>query len=289
MNSIELKAYAKINLDLYITGTRPDGYHLLLTHMQTIDLFDRVSVKRSEDEKISVLMPDCDVPGGPENNAFKAAVLIKETLGAKSGYDIRINKNIPIAAGLGGSSADAAAVLRAVNTLEGSPLKLEQLFKLGAKIGADVPFMIAGGCARCEGIGEVITPQSALGGAYILIALPSEKVNTAWAFKAYDALNKKSQAAGSGMTPALERRDLKAVCGCFYNDLEEPVAGKYPVISQLKEALLSFGALGSCMSGSGSAVFGIFNKKSSLKKCKDEMKAKYKDILLIETTAIERS
>lgn len=263
MHSIKINAYAKINLTLYITGIRSDGYHELSTNMHSIDIRDEVSITRTDSGKISLVCNE-DVPKGSDNTAVRAAHMMKQHLHTDDGFLINIKKNIPIQAGLGGSSADAAAVIRGINELYGSPMSHGEMIDVGAGIGADVPFMIYGGSAHCTGIGEVISPAERLPACFILLAIPWEGVPTKWAFEEFDKRHVPGQHDSTKINDALKQGNLNNIAALLHNDLEEVAAERFPEIARLKETMIESGALGAAMSGSGSGVFGIFDERDRL-------------------------
>ncbi len=253
--SLTIKAYAKINLWLDIAHTRSDGYHDLNTVMRRIDLYDEVTVDTNGSGDVFILCDDPDVPTDERNVAYRAAKLFFATANKNLGAIIRITKRIPKQAGLGGSSTDGAAVLSALNTLCGQPFGIDRLCALGAKLGADVPFCITGGTARCNGIGDLIQPIDCTGFA-VVVVIPELCRFTADAYLKYD------------LSPIPERPGFEAYCNGIgrsrtflasnmYNVFEVIYAD--PRITAVKKELTEAGALGACMTGSGSAVFGIFD------------------------------
>lgn len=274
---ITVKAYAKINLDLYVKGRRDNGYHDLVTCMHTIDIFDEVTVTRNDTGLVYIECDDHSLPADDKNTAYRAAGLMQSEFGLKSGYCIHIKKSIPQKAGLGGSSADAAAVINAIDALEGLNLKDREKFGIGVRIGADVPFQTLGGCARCLGVGEIISPLEPLPECSILLVLPGFGVSTAWAFKEFDRRRAVNAVDMSGdMDSALSEGDLEKACSFLHNDLEPIAASEYEDIRMIREALLRGGALGALMSGSGSGVYGIFAGRQEACDCagviKDSLK-----------------
>ena len=247
---ITVLAHAKLNLYLDIVGMRADGYHLLETVLQSVDLSDIVEVAAAR-EGISVSCSNPEIPTGEKNICYKAAKRFIERVGGNFGAEIRIEKRIPDGAGLGGGSADAAAVLHALNELNGLPMRSDKLLQLAAEIGADVPFCLTGGLAACRGIGEVIEPLSPLPDRFYLIVKPNFRCPTQNAYKLYDS------------APVPAKNALKAFCNAgsrypdmLYNVFEE-IYGNVE-ISSIRAKLRETGALGSCLTGSGSAVFGVY-------------------------------
>ena len=269
MKSISLKAYAKINIGLDITGRRPDGYHLLKSCMQTIDLFDTVTVSKDEaapDDEIKIRTDLPEVPEGRDNIAWKAADLIKKEFDIRCGIAIDIKKNIPMAAGLAGGSTDAAAVLRGMNELFGLGLDIDTLSGFAVKLGADVPFCLRKGLWLCEGIGEILTPLPPLCGLCAVIAKPDTDVSTKWCYEEYDRLKSVSHPDMQALVSAIEAKDMKAACKAAGNVLEEATCPFHPEIEKIKKALVLNGAETALMSGSGSTVFGLFDDRKKAEK-----------------------
>jgi len=257
MNSIELKARAKINLSLDVLRKRTDGYHEVKMIMQTIELHDRVFLEAAQ-EGIDVACSSRWVPSGSGNIAYKAADLLVNELKIKNGVKIRIDKRIPVAAGLGGGSSDAAAVLKGMNTLFTLGLKKSELMEFGRQIGADVPYCIEGGTMLAEGIGEVLTGLQTLSGINVVLVKPRIGVSTAWVYKNLDLNAVLSRPDTDILIRAVENKRLDILAANMKNVLETVTVQRHSVISDIKERLLALGALGSVMSGSGPTVFGLF-------------------------------
>lgn len=258
---LKAKAYAKINLSLDIVGIRGDGYHLIKTVMQSISLHDVISVeKRGADITISCNIPY--IPCDRRNIVYKCAEKFFEHTGTRFGIHIDIQKNIPSQAGLGGGSADGAAVLVLLNKLCKSPLTTEELCEVGAKVGADIPFCIVGGCTLCEGIGEVITPINSNLSLDLCIVKPDFGVSTVEAYRAFDNAEILSRPDTDTVIKALEDGDIKTLSSNLVNVLEMDKK-----IDEIKAFLVDSGAVASCMSGSGSAVFGILENEISIPTC----------------------
>ena len=249
------RAYAKINLSLDIVGVRDDGYHLIKTVMQSISLHDVVSVDK-KDNGISITCNDPAVPCDERNIVHKCARRFFERVRESFGIHIDIQKNIPSQAGLGGGSADGAAVLVLLNKLCGDILTTEELCEIGAKVGADIPFCIVGGCVLCEGIGEVLTPVDSRVILDLCIVKPAFGVSTAEAYKAFDNAEVISHPDTETVIKALESGDKATLSKGLVNALE--MDGR---IEEIKKELVESGAVSACMSGSGSAVFAILDGK----------------------------
>ena len=257
---IRLEAKAKINLFLEITGRLDNGYHTISTVMQEIELCDYVTLTETDSRDI-ILTSDCDtMPLDERNIAYKCAALFFEKADIENkGINIHIEKNIPMEAGLAGGSTDGAATLKALNRLYGEPFTTEELCTLGAKVGADIPFCILGGSVLCEGIGEIMTPIAPLPPCHILVAKGRQGVSTKWAYEQFDLMEER-EIKENPMVELLRKGDIKDICSAMYNCFELLV----PSVGEIKDIMNGCGALGSMMSGSGTAVFGIFDSKEKM-------------------------
>ena len=269
-------AYGKINLYLRICGKREDGYHLLSTLMQSVSLCDFITVECSDcavtdDFKpgISLTTSVENLPCDTRNTAHKAARAFLDVLGRQNiAVKIHIVKGIPSQAGMAGGSTDAAAVLGAMTRFFPGVVSRSELFAIAAQIGADVPFCMDGGTQLCEGIGEVLTPVAPLGGLSLLFIKPGCSVSTPWAFSIYDKLpaekadrSKRDEAINRFLYPSADTGALlrvRTAAPYLYNDLEKVAEQKYPILVEVRNFLLSHGAVAARMSGSGSTVYGIF-------------------------------
>ncbi len=260
MAGITVNAYAKINLFLDITGVLPNGYHSLNNVMQQIELHDEVKVSLSEGSGVKITCDNPAVPADNRNIAYKAAALFSEKTGLSAEITIDVKKNIPVMAGLGGSSTDGAAVLKALNRLCGEPLTKRELEELGAELGADVPFCVRGGAAFCRGIGEKMVDIKGLKDCHILIVKPDFSCGTSEAYMLYDKAPIKSLGEPDGLISALMENDLRKTGKCVYNIFESLY--KDCRIEKIKKDLTALNALGTLLSGSGSAVCGLFETES---------------------------
>lgn len=265
------KAFGKINMTLAVTGRRNDGYHTLCSVMQSISLCNVVKAFRTEGGGVTLYCDDPALPTDERNTAYRAAQAFFCTAGLprRSGIFIKLQKQVPYQAGLGSASADAAGVLATCNALFGQPLSQRRLLALAAKIGADVPFCLAGGTKLAEGIGDVFTPLPNCPGCTLLILHPGEGVSTPEAYRRFDALQNPVQPHAAPMIAALHTGDLHSIAAACGNVFEQccPVAA----VAEMKAALLKSGALGSAMSGSGTAVFGIFADVLSAEKAREAL------------------
>ncbi|MCP5468229.1 MAG: 4-(cytidine 5'-diphospho)-2-C-methyl-D-erythritol kinase [Deltaproteobacteria bacterium] len=262
MQTLKIQAPAKLNLRLDVLGKRPDGYHNILSLMDRINIEDEIHLKIVE-KGIEVKCSHEDVPCDDENTAFKA---LKEILAYSSrnvGIEVEIHKNIPIAAGMGGGSSDAAAVIKGVNELLKLKLNDDKLMKIGAKVGADVPFFLFGAPAYAQGIGDKLSPIEHIPKLYFLIINPGIKVSTK---AVYQKILEDHYSKTRFEDLPIAYRTKKDVVKILNNDLELVTIKEFPIIGEIKGELMKNGAIGSQMTGSGSTVFGIFSDKVKLAK-----------------------
>lgn len=284
MNSISLKAYAKINIGLDVTGKLPDGYHLVKMIMQNIDLYDEVVLTENVSGDIRLDMNVDFLPTDERNLAYKAAKLMKEDFGIDRGIDIYIRKNIPAAAGMAGGSTDAAAVMTGMNKLFDLNIDRNILMEHGLKLGADVPYCIMGGTALAEGIGEKLTQLSPCPDCYVLVAKPDISVSTAYVYTNLVLDDTTVHPDIDMVRNALESGDIRTAAKNMGNLLENVTQKEYPVISEIKHIMDDNGALGSLMSGSGPTVFGLFDDYGTALECLAavDKSDKAKDIHLVK-------
>lgn len=253
MNTLTLSAPAKINYLLDVTGKRPDGYHDLRMIMQRVNLCDTITLTLTDTPGITVTCSSKNAPDGPGNIAWKAARALLDRADSRLGVNIEIIKNIPVAAGLGGGSSDAASVLMGMNTLLQLDLTDRQLMDIGRKLGADVPFFIFKKTALAEGIGEKLTPLPDMPKCWILLVNPAVPVSTAWVYRSLQLTS------GRELNKLPEFfESIEDVVSILSNDLESVTIPAFPIIARIKARLTDLGAAGSMMSGSGPTVFGIF-------------------------------
>ena len=281
--TLRMRANAKINLTLDITGKRPDGYHSLSMIMQSVSLFDRVTVSLQENcpptENIQIICNDPSVPCGAQNLAYKAAsAFFSASRIPNSGVLVAIEKKIPAQAGLAGGSADAAAVLFALNHLLDEPLSRSELLSIGQSVGADVPFCLTGGTQLAEGIGEILSPLPAMHPFPIVIVKPSFSSSTAEAYHAADSACLVHPSALAAVA-ALRNGNLTALSAALGNSFESVVAPEQ--IAAIKQDFIENGAVGSSMSGSGTAVFGLFDSPTAAEMCRRTFLQQYHDVFLV--------
>ncbi len=281
MDEIILKAPAKINLTLDIEEKMDNGYHLLKMIMQTVDLYDFIKIKKTNTGKIEVLCDNANVPTDKSNIVHKACEEFFDDLEITcEGISIEIEKHIPMQAGLAGGSADAAAVIHGLNKLYDTNLDENDLCRIGVSVGADVPFALVGGTVFVTGIGETIQPISNLPECYFVIAKPAENVSTKEAFEKFDEVGSTLTPDSETMIAAIASGNLEEIGEYFCNVFEESVA--LPSVFKIKEIMRENDCLGCSMTGSGSAVYGMFENKLKAKKCKAELKELYEDVFITQ-------
>ncbi len=279
---MKLKAYAKVNISLDIVGKREDNYHLLSMIMQNIDLYDEIDLVEQK-EGITISCNKSYVPTDERNLAYKAAMLFRNHFNIEKGVNIKINKNIPVSAGLAGGSTDAAAVLVGMNKIFNTNASEEELMELGLKLGADIPYCIHGGTALCEGIGERITPIKPFKDKILVLVKPAFGVSTKEVYKAFDLNKVKAHPKTEELIKAIERNDLDYVARNMKNLLENVTLRKHRVLIRIKEEMNALGAINSMMSGSGPTVFAFFDDMLKAQKCFEKMKSKYNDVYITRT------
>lgn len=275
------KAKAKINLTLDIVCKRPDGYHEVNMIMQTLELCDYINV-----EKIFSgieISGTGFIPYDETNLAYKAAKLFFDVSGVRGGARIYIEKILPVCAGMGGGSSDGATVLCALNDLYGKPLSKKVLVKIASRLGADVPYFVFGGTALATGIGEKLESITPFEKTPVVVVKPPVSVSTPLAYKGLDFGTMIHPDVDSAVT-AIENGDRQKLCKVIGNAFEQTVFCEYPQIEKVKSAMIALGADGALMSGSGSAVFGLFLNPETAKKAYNELKKEYKDVFLTYTT-----
>ena len=277
-----VKAYGKINISLDVVGKREDGYHLLKMIMQNVDLYDSLSFQKCN-KGINISCNKPYIPTDEKNLVYKAAQLFMDTYHIHEGINIYLKKNIPVAAGMAGGSADAAAVLKALPQIFKIDVDINELMKLGVKIGADVPYCIMGGTALCEGIGEIITPLKPFKNQILVLVKPNFGVSTKEVFKNLDVTKIFKHPDTDEIINAMEQENVEAVCNGMKNLLENVTLRKYPVLKRIKEDMIKMGAMGSMMSGSGPTIFAFFDDMLKAQRCYDKFKIQYKEIYLTRT------
>lgn len=276
MKQVTVVAPAKLNLTLDVTGVLPGGYHALDMIMQTITLHERVVLRKSNDLVLS--LPGSRVPPNDKNTAIKAALAFFNYTGLLAGVDMTVYKVTPVRAGMAGGSADAAAVLVGLNELYGAKLSMSELCALGATIGADVPFALMGGTCRVQGLGDMMKPLPPCPDCWFVVVMPSVGVSTPAAFAAYDEMGSSVHPDSAAAEQAIRAEDLAELCAQMGNALEE-CSGAVET-PHIKSMLTQNGALASLMTGSGSAVFGVFDDEQKAKKAADALHKEYRQVYL---------
>ncbi len=270
--AIHLKAYGKINLGLDVVRKREDGYHEVRMIMQTVSVYDSLELAKTETPGIKLETNLDWLPVDEGNLAYRAADMLMQEFGIKKGVHIRLEKNIPVAAGMAGGSTDAAAVLKGVNELFSLGLSEQELMKRGVKLGADVPYCIMGGTALSEGIGEILTPLSAIPVCHLLIAKPEVGVSTKFVYENLRANELEKHPDIDGMAEAVRNGDLAGVINRLENVLETVTIPSYPIIDEIKSFMKAHGAENVLMSGSGPTVFGIYTSEELLHEAAEALK-----------------
>lgn len=282
MKELTIPAYAKINLTLDVLGKRPDGYHDLSMVMQSVSLADQVIIRETGEEGFTLKTDLGFLPGADKNIAGVAARAFARYTGADlSGLEIELQKHIPVCAGTAGGSSDGAAVLRGLNRWFSCGLSLRHLAEIGEEVGSDVPYCVLGCTALAEGRGEKLTCLPALPDCHIVLCKPGFSVSTPELFRRIDELKLRFHPDTAGVLAALEEGDLAGVSRRMFNVFEEALpAQRRAVVEEIKSTLLSRGALGACMSGTGPTVFGIFDNAESAQSVADELKQSYAETFL---------
>lgn len=274
MDSIRLKARAKINLGLDVLGKREDGYHKVRMVMQTIGIYDRLILTKIPEEEIRITSNLAFLPVNENNLIYKAIKLLKDEYHFPGGVSVDLNKFIPVAAGMAGGSTDAASTMFGVNRLFGLNLSMGKMMELGVRLGADVPYCVMRGTALAEGIGEKLTRITPVPHMWILIAKPQINVSTRLVYEQLDMGGIQKHPDIDGIIRAIEAQDVVRIAQSMGNVLENVTVPLYPVIETIKQDMLSHGAINAMMSGSGPTVFGIFPDEQTTLACQAFLKKK---------------
>lgn len=274
-NDISLKALAKINLGLDVVRRREDGYHEVRMIMQTIQLYDRLDIKRTQEPGIQIQTNLSFLPVNENNLIYKAAKLLMDEFSITDGVSVKLDKRIPVAAGMAGGSTDAAAMLIGVNRLFSLGLTKRQLMERGVQIGADVPYCIMRGTALAEGIGEALSPLPPMVKCPVLIAKPSISVSTKFVYQNLKLDDTTIHPDIDRLIDDIKAKNLHDIAAHMGNVLETVTIPNYPVIDEIKKHMLSNGAVGAMMSGSGPTVFGLFDNEDTAKKAYKAMRSSH--------------
>lgn len=274
-NDISLKALAKINLGLDVVRRREDGYHEVRMIMQTIYLYDRLDIKRTQEPGIQIQTNLSFLPVNENNLIYKAAKLLMDEFSITDGISVKLDKRIPVAAGMAGGSTDAAAMLFGMNRLFSLGLTKRQLMERGVQIGADVPYCIMRGTALAEGIGEALSPLPPMVKCPVLIAKPSISVSTKFVYQNLKLDDTTIHPDIDRLIDDIKAKNLHDIAAHMGNVLETVTIPNYPVIDEIKKHMLSNGAVGAMMSGSGPMVFGLFDDEDTAKKAYKAMRSSH--------------
>ena len=278
--SVTVLAPAKLNLSLDVVGTLPNGYHDLDMVMQTIDLYEKITLRTSCDLRLA--LPGSFVPANDKNTAFKAALAFFDYTGLLAGVDMNVYKRVPVRAGMAGGSADAAGVLVGLNELYGAKLSMSELCAIGAGIGADVPFALLGGTCRVRGVGDLMKALPPCPDCRFVVVMPSVGVSTPEAFARYDTMGSPVHPDCEAQEQAIRKNDLTAVCAAAGNALEH-CSGAVETPS-ICEILRANGAITAQMTGSGAAVFGIFADDAQARAAAAVLRKSYKQVYVCRPT-----
>ena len=272
MDSIRLKARAKINLGLDVLGKRDNGYHDVRMVMQTVGIYDRLIINKIPEDDIRIDINLKFLPVNENNLIYKAYKLMKDEYGFSGGIEVDLNKFIPIAAGMAGGSTDAASAMFAINKLFNLGLSNRELMEQGVKIGADVPYCIMRGTALAEGIGEKLTSLPGLPRCYVLVGKPGINVSTKLAYENLNLNSIQKHPDIDGMLLDIENQDIYSLTSKMENVFEPGIIRQYPVIQEIKDLMEANGALKAMMSGSGPTVFGIFDDRAKMREAAEVLK-----------------
>lgn len=289
MNTLKLNAYAKINLGLDVVRKREDGYHEVRMIMQTINMYDHLTMKTLEEDTIILTTNLSFLPIDENNLVYKAVKLMKEKHNIKTGVSIELEKHIPVAAGMAGGSTDCAAALVGMNKLFDLKLSRQTLMEYGVTLGADVPYCILRGTALSEGIGEILTPLPPVPQCYVLIAKPPVHVSTKFVYENLKLNELEKHPDIDGMVNAIKENNLSGITSRLENVLETVTIPEYPEIATLKQLMLQAGAMNSLMSGSGPTVFGLFEKEEDGQKAYELCKAQNPSNVVYLTTFFNKT
>lgn len=281
MPALTVPAYAKLNLTLDVMGKRPDGYHDLCMVMQSIGVTDELILESEPGDGVRVRTNMSYLPSDGRNLAAVAARRFFEATGQSLQLSIDLRKKIPVCAGMGGGSSDAAAVLRALNRLTGAGLSTAELAAIGERVGSDVPFCVLGGTALAEGKGERLTPLPALPPCAIVVCKPGFSISTPELFGALAGKKLRRRPDTKGVLAALEAGDLTGVARRMYNVFEDVLPPRQArTVDEIKAALIADGALGACMSGTGPTVFGLFAEQEAAQRAARALREEYRDVFV---------
>ncbi|MBO5944800.1 MAG: 4-(cytidine 5'-diphospho)-2-C-methyl-D-erythritol kinase [Clostridia bacterium] len=280
---MKVKVAAKINLMLDILKKLPNGYHSLFMIMQSVDLYDTITVEKNNENKIVIKCDTDGVPCNEKNIAYKCAKAFFNACNIEEqGITIEIEKNIPMAAGTAGGSADGAGVLYCLNKIYDTNFTQKELCEIGSKVGADIPFSLTGGTAITLNTGDIIAPVKDLPECYIVLCKPDQDVSTPEAYAQFDALSRVRHLDRVSMIEAVANADYEKICAYCGNVFEQAV--EVPKRPHIKGVMRKCGADACCMSGSGPTVFGLFSNKEKAEDCYNKLTKKYNSVYLCKPT-----
>lgn len=276
MREVTETAFGKLNLTLDVLGRREDGYHDMCMIMQSVSLCDEVTVSLTDDGNWSCFCDVAGVPADQDNLALKAAKVFYEKTGQlPAGLHVTIAKNIPMQGGMAGGSADAAAVLRALNRLHGMPFSAEELADMGAFVGSDVPYCVIGKTVLAEGKGELLRPLPDMPRCWYVLVRPEFSVSTPALFRKLDGSAIEKRPDTEKAIACLQRSDLSGFCGCVHNVFQPVLEQEHPVIADICAKLKIQGALTASLTGTGSVVYGIFDDPHTAQRAKTALETQF--------------
>lgn len=277
MRETNERAYAKLNISLDIVGKRPDGYHDMVMVMQSVSLCDELCIRLNDTGELSAVSDLHFIPNDERNLAVRAARQFLDAAGEPGqGVEISMKKRIPVGAGMAGGSADAAAVLRSMNRLYGGRFSTAELEEIAAGIGSDVAFCVAGGTALAQGRGELLTRLPDMPECYFAICKPGFSISTPELFRSIDSAPLRHHPDTAGILESLDRGELEGICRRLYNVFEDVSDRRIKTVGEIKSRLLDCGAAGAVMTGTGSAVFGIFTDAATARKAQSALLREYR-------------
>lgn len=276
MRDVQEKAYAKLNLSLDVTARREDGFHELAMLMQTVSVCDELRLSPNDSGRITASCSLHFIPTDERNLAVRAARCYLDAVGEERGLHIRMDKNIPVGAGMGGGSADAAAVLRGMNRLFDERLNRRELEALACSVGSDVAFCVAGGSALARGRGELLEDLPPLPDCLFVITKPDFSISTPELYRKLDGVALRRHPDTPGLLQAMEQGRLREICMRMYNVFEDVPDRRLRAVGEIKGTLLDHGALGAMMTGTGSAVFGVFDDAGSAEAARAALAGEYR-------------
>ena len=285
MKEIQEKAFAKLNLSLDVTARREDGFHELAMLMQTVSVCDELTLSLNDSETVSASCNLHFIPTDERNLAVRAANAYLSAIGERSGAHIRMEKHIPVGAGMGGGSADAAAVLRGMNRLFDGRLSRKELEELACRVGSDVAFCVAGGSALARGRGELLEDLPPLPECRFVIIKPDFSISTPELYRKLDSVVLRRHPDTPGLRQAMEQGKLREICMRMYNVFEDVPDRRMRTVSEIKGRLLDHGALGAIMTGTGSAVFGVFDESEKAETARAALRKEYRFCAVAEPVA----